>query len=208
MSGALTLLAVIVCLGAAGDAQAQTSIQASGSTGQAAPPGTEADRAQITALIKGWETAWNGHDMRAFASLFHEDGVWILWTGEVWKGRAAIEEGHAAVHKTVFRNSVQRERLEELTFVGPDAAVVRFYSTLIGDERAPDKLVRSRKILIVTKRNAAWKIGWGQNTRFADTTPDPQPIIDVHKHASCGAPTDGCLQRAAGRDGRRRAVNQ
>jgi hypothetical protein len=28
------------------------------------------------------------------------------------------------VHKTVFRNSVQRERLEELTFVGPDAAIV------------------------------------------------------------------------------------
>jgi hypothetical protein len=34
-------------------------------------------------------------------ALFHEDGVWILWTGEVWKGRTTIEEGHAAVHKTV-----------------------------------------------------------------------------------------------------------
>jgi uncharacterized protein (TIGR02246 family) len=82
-------------------------------------------------------------------------GIWILWTGEVWKGRTAIEEGHAAVHKTVFRNSVQRERLEELTFVGPDAAIVRFYSTLTGDERYSDKVVRSRKILIVTKRDGA-----------------------------------------------------
>jgi uncharacterized protein (TIGR02246 family) len=81
-----------------------------------------------------WEKAWNTHDMSAFARLFHEDGVWILWTGEVWKGRTAIEEGHAAVHKTVFRNSIQREQLEELTFVGPDAAVVRFYSTPIGDD--------------------------------------------------------------------------
>ena len=151
---------------------------------QAAPIGTGADRAQILAILNSWEKAWNGHDMRAFAGLFHEDGVWILWTGEVWKGKAAIEEGHAAVHKTVFRNSVQRERLEELTFVGPDAAVVRFYSTLIGDERAPDKLIRSRKLLIVTKRDGSWKIGWGQNTRFADTTPDPQPLIDVHEHAS------------------------
>ena len=108
----------------------------------------------------------------AFASLFHQDGIWILWTGQVWKGRTAIEDGHAAVHKTVFRNSVQRERLEELTFVGPDAAVVRFYSTLTGDERSPDKVVRSRKVLIVTRRNGVWKIGWGQNTRLADTTPD------------------------------------
>jgi hypothetical protein len=82
----------------------------------------------------------------------------------VWKGRTAIEEGHAAVHKTVFRNSVQRERLEELTFVGPDAAVVRFYSTLTGDERSPDKVIRSRKVLILTKRDGIWKVGWGQNT--------------------------------------------
>jgi hypothetical protein len=75
--------------------------------------------------------------------------------------RNSIEEGHAAVHKTVFRNSVQRERLEELTFLGPGAAVVRFYSTLTGDERNPGKVIRSRKILIVTKREGRWKVGWG-----------------------------------------------
>ena len=138
-----------------------------------APKAAEAsDREQITAILRGWEEAWNSHDMHAFAKLFHEDGVWVLWTGAVWKGRAAIEEGHAAVHKTVFRNSIQRERLEELTFVGPDAAVVRFFSTLTGDERAPDKVIRSRKVLIVTRREGNWRIGWGQNTRLADTTPD------------------------------------
>ena len=138
-----------------------------------APKAAEAsDRAQIAAILRGWEEAWNSHDMHAFAKLFHEDGVWVLWTGAVWRGRAAIEEGHAAVHKTVFRNSIQRERLEELTFVGPDAAVVRFFSTLTGDERAPDKVIRSRKVLIVTRREGNWRVGWGQNTRLADTTPD------------------------------------
>jgi uncharacterized protein (TIGR02246 family) len=137
-----------------------------------AAPSRTADRAEITTIIRRWEEAWNSHDMHAFANLFHEDGTWILWTGQVWKGREAIEEGHVAVHKTIFRNSVQRERLEELTFVGPDAAVVRFYNTLTGDERAPGKVIRSRKLLIVTKRKGLWKVGWGQNTRLADTTPD------------------------------------
>jgi uncharacterized protein (TIGR02246 family) len=132
----------------------------------------KADREQVEAIIRQWEEAWNAHDMRAFGNLFHEDGTWILWTGEVWQGRTAIEEGTAAVHKTVFRNSVQRERVEELTFVGPDAVVVRFYSTLTGDERSPGKTVRSRKFLVVTRRDGAWKVGWGQNTRLADTTPD------------------------------------
>ena len=144
------------------------------SLGQDAPRVDRAsDRKQITAILQSWEEAWNRHDMHSFGNLFHENGVWILWTGQVWKGRAAIEEGHAAVHKTVFRNSVQHERLEELTFVGPNAAVVRFYSTLTGDERSPDKVVRSRKVLIVTKQKGIWKIGWGQNTRLADSTPDP-----------------------------------
>ena len=138
--------------------------------GQDAAAGNKADRDQLTAIVDKWEKAWNSHDMTAFASLFHEDGVWILWTGEVWKGRKSIEDGHTAVHKTVFRNSIQRERLEELTFVGSDAAVIRFYSTLTGDERAPGKTIRSRKILIVTRRAGAWKVGWGQNTRLADTT--------------------------------------
>jgi len=135
---------------------------------EAAPAHGASDTEAITAILREWEDAWNRHDMRAFANLFHEDGIWVLWTGQVWKGRQAIEEGHAEVHRTVFRNSIQREQLEELTFVGPDAAVVRFYSTLTGDTRAPDKLIRSRKILIVTRRDDGWKVQWGQNTRFAE----------------------------------------
>jgi uncharacterized protein (TIGR02246 family) len=130
------------------------------------------DRAKIKAILDSWEEAWNNHDMRALANLFHEDGIWILWTGAVWKGKARIEAGMADVHKTVYRNSIQREQLEELTFVGPDAAVVRFYSTLSGDERYPDKVVRSRKFLMVTRKKGVWRVGWGQNTRLADTTPD------------------------------------
>jgi uncharacterized protein (TIGR02246 family) len=132
----------------------------------------DSDREQINTILQGVEEAWNKHDMRALANLFHEDGVWILWTGHVWTGRKAIEDGHAEVHRTVFRNSIQREQLEELTFVGPDAAVLRYCSTLTGDERAPQKLIRSRKIMVVTKRDGGWKIGWGQNTRFADNVPD------------------------------------
>ena len=145
----------------------------SGLTAQDAQPiARTADREQITALVRSWEEAWNSHDMRALANLFHDDGIWVLWTGQVWTGRRTIEEGHAAVHRTVFRNSIQRERLEELTFVGPDAAVVRFYSTLTGDERSPNEVVRSRKILMVTRREGMWRVGWGQNTRLAASTPD------------------------------------
>jgi uncharacterized protein (TIGR02246 family) len=140
-----------------------------------------ADREQISTVLAGVEDAWNRHDMHAWASLFHEDGVWTLWTGDVWTGRKAIEEGHAAVHKTIFRSSIQRERLEEMTFLGPDAALMRYCSVLTGDERAPDKVIRSRKVLVLTKRQGAWKIGWGQNTRLADSVPDSHCFVALRK---------------------------
>src|SRR5262245_52932713 len=149
--------------------------------GQQATADRAADREQISAILARWEDAWNKHDMTAFATLFHDDGVWVLWTGSVWSGRQAIQDGHAEVHRTVFRNSIQRERLEELTFVGPDAAVARFCSVLTGDERNPGTVVRSRKVLVVTRRQGAWRVGWGQNTRLADTVPDSECFESLRK---------------------------
>jgi uncharacterized protein (TIGR02246 family) len=143
--------------------------------------GPARDREQIAAILSRWEDAWNSHDMTAFASLFHEDGVWILWTGDVWTGRRAIEEGHAAVHKTVFRNSIQRELLEELTFTGPDAAIVRFCSLLTGSEQSPNVPIRSRKFIVVTRRQGVWKMSWGQNTRLRDEIPDSECFVKLRK---------------------------
>ena len=62
------------------------------------PADSAGDRDQITAIVTRWETPWNTHDMTAYASSYHDDGVWVLWTGDVWTGRRAIEDGHAAVH--------------------------------------------------------------------------------------------------------------
>jgi uncharacterized protein (TIGR02246 family) len=143
--------------------------------------GSAKDRELITAILGRWEEAWNTHDMTAFAELFHEDGVWVLWTGDVWTGRRRIEEGHAAVHKTIFRNSIQREHLEELTFVGPDAAIVRFCSVLTGSEQSPNQPIRSRKFVVVTKRQGVWKMSWGQNTRLRDDVPDSECFAKLRK---------------------------
>jgi uncharacterized protein (TIGR02246 family) len=129
------------------------------------------DQKELIALLGRWEDAWNNHDMHALAALFHEDAVWVLWTGEVWTGRKRFEDGMVEVHKTVYADSIQRERLEELAFVGPDAAVMRFHSELTGDTRYPGKTVQSRKLLVVTRRDGIWRIGWGQNTRFTERPP-------------------------------------
>ena len=43
---------------------------------------------------------------------------------------------------------------------------------LDGRRAGAERLIRSRKMLVVTRRDNGWKIGWGQNTRFVDSTPD------------------------------------
>ena len=143
--------------------------------------GSAADREQITAIVTRWETAWNTHDMAAYAALYHDDGVWVLWTGDGWTGRRAIEDGHAAVHKTIFRNSIQREHIEELTFVGPDVAILRFCSVLTGSEQSPNEPIRSRKFVVVTRREGVWKLSWGQNTRLGANVPDSECFATLRK---------------------------
>ena len=171
------ILSVTLLAACAVSVAAQSTRAAAGAQAEA----TAKDREAITVILDRWEDAWKKHDMAAFGTLFHEDGVWILWTGDVWTGRKTIEDGHAAVHKTVFRNSVQRELLEELTFVGPDAAIVRFCSVLAGDERAPNELIRSRKFLVVTRRQGVWKVSWGQNTRLASSVPDSECFATLRR---------------------------
>jgi len=153
---------------------AMTILFVSGSSATS-PVSEKSDREEITALLAALDQTWNEHDMRAHAALFHVDGIWIAWTGEVIKGRAAYEAELTPLHKTVFRNSVHKGWIEELEFVAPDVAIVRGYGTVIGNEPTPEKTHRYRNLIVMTKRDGAWKISWGQKTRFADRTPDPSP---------------------------------
>lgn len=133
------------------------------------------DRQQIMALMAELDETWNRHDMRAHAALFHEDGIWIAWTGEVLSGREAYETTLTRLHQTVFRTSVHDGRVEELKFIGPDAAVVRGYGTAIGNEPTPEVMERYRILVVLTRRDGAWKMSWGQKTRFKEGTPGPDP---------------------------------
>jgi uncharacterized protein (TIGR02246 family) len=139
------------------------------------PDARKSDREQITAFMAALDETWNKHDMHAHAALFHEDGIWIAWTGDVLKGPAAYEARLAPLHKTTFRNSVHKGRIEELTFIAPDVAVVRGFGTVVGNEPTPDKVERYRILVVMTKRDGVWKLSWGQKTRFLDSTPDPSP---------------------------------
>ena len=51
---------------------------------------------RVVALLRAVEQAWNAGDAVAYARLFAADAVYVTRSGAIWRGRPAIEEGHAA----------------------------------------------------------------------------------------------------------------
>jgi hypothetical protein len=52
---------------------------------------------------------------------------------------------------------------------------------LTGDERAPNNVIRSRKFVVVTRRQGRWKVSWGQNTRLSSSVPDSDCFVKLRK---------------------------
>jgi uncharacterized protein (TIGR02246 family) len=128
---------------------------------------TEADQAQVRKLVYDFESAWNRHDMTAFADLFHDDAEWVHWRGGLWSGKREIYEGHKAAHEAYYRTSQATVRgIEALHFLSPDVAYVRVRSDMTGDARYPGETFRYRRTMILSKRNGAWLIIKGHNTRI------------------------------------------
>jgi uncharacterized protein (TIGR02246 family) len=153
------LLAVLGCL----------SPGAKRSSDTLAPASTSDDSAAVLAVIRGFEDAWNRHDMDAFAALFHEDAAWVHWRGGYFRGRDEIKRGHLAIHQTFYKNThMQTIAVEDVTFLTPLVAVTHDRANMTGDERSPGQLLRYRKTMVITKRNGVWRISAGHNTRLHD----------------------------------------
>ena len=146
-----------------------TAGHSTGATSQQTSDHQEA-RASIMTVLKAHEENWNRHDMDAWAdAILHEDSDWVNWRGGYWHGKAAIREGHRAIHKAHYKNSrLSPQRIEDLTFITPDIALGHVRSELSGDERAPGQTFTYRKTILFTKQNAVWRIRALHNTRLLD----------------------------------------
>ena len=92
--------------------------------------GAEHDEKAIRGLIDSFIDAWNRHDAHAFWTLFAEDADFTNWRGMGAKGRSKIEEFHAPIFATIFRNSHLGYTDSEIRFIRADvAAVTRILGT-------------------------------------------------------------------------------
>jgi uncharacterized protein (TIGR02246 family) len=81
-------------------------------------------------VARGFQDAWNAHDMQALRSLFHEDAAFVNRFGRYVRGGDAIVALHAPIHATVYSDSSLQNELIDDILISDLATVVHFCSRL------------------------------------------------------------------------------
>lgn len=128
-----------------------------------------ADRKAIEAIAASFQDTWNRHDMDGLASLVAEDVDFVTVVGaRGWeKGRKEFKEGHAMVHKSMFKDSVLTVNETHVKFIRSDIAIAHVLWETKGDvvpDRKPGEPREGIFTWVVEKRGGKWLIIASQNT--------------------------------------------
>src|ERR1700733_14394340 len=129
------------------------------------------DRASSPAAITSrFQAAWNAHDMRAFAELFHPDATFVNRFATYWRGVEAIVSGHRAIHETIYRDSTLANDEPDVDVISEDAAILHFWSRLTAGAAHPagPHKVDTLILAVVTRRDGIWRIQALENVTRVD----------------------------------------
>jgi uncharacterized protein (TIGR02246 family) len=122
---------------------------------------SEASEQAIRGVIDRFVDAWNRHDAKAFAAVFAEDADFTNWRGIGASGRSKVEEFHAPMFATVFKNSHQKYTDIRVRFVRPDVAAVdvRWEMTGATDPQGNPRPDREGLLnFVMAKNDGQWQI--------------------------------------------------
>jgi uncharacterized protein (TIGR02246 family) len=131
---------------------------------RASIPGIDPDpQAAARDLYEGLIEAWNGHDARAFAALFGEEGVSIGFDGS-----QAVGDGIREHLEAVFGDHLTAPyfaKVREVRALGADAVLLRAIVGMAppgGDAVKPD--ANALHSLLAVRDGEQWRIALFQNT--------------------------------------------
>jgi uncharacterized protein (TIGR02246 family) len=132
------------------------------------------DEIAIRDLGRGFEAAWNAHDMDALALLVTEKVDFVHVRGGYLGGREIVRTYHAARHATQFRNSTHSTNGMSIRPLTPDICVVHVNWSNSGDTD-PDGTPRQPRegifTWVVRREGGRWLIDVAHNTNI-----DPQVV--------------------------------
>ena len=132
-----------------------------------APPA--ADEKAIHPLVADFMDAWNKHDAHAFAETFTEDADFTNVRGDAAHGRRAVEDFHAPIFATRFKNTHITADEVRIRFLSSDLASLDVRWEMTGAIEADGTPIAIRKGLlnwIVTRHGDRWLILMMHNQEF------------------------------------------
>ena len=121
-------------------------------------------------LATRFEAAWNNHDMKAFAALFHPDATFVNRIGQYWRGRDEVVAQHAAIHATIYKDTTISNRVQDVDMVGDSVAIVHVRSTASFGPSMPHgpREASAQFMYVATRRDGEWRIQAGHNVGVMD----------------------------------------
>lgn len=107
-----------------------------------------------------FQIAWNNHDMKAFAALFHQDATFVNRFGHYVKGVDEIIALHQPIHETIYSDSTLENELIDITPMSDDICISHFWSRLtasVAHPQGPHK-IDTLILTVLIKKNNAWYI--------------------------------------------------
>jgi uncharacterized protein (TIGR02246 family) len=117
-----------------------------------------ADRSGIVALAEAIERAWNADDVKSYARLYALNAAYVTRAGILWRGREAIERGHAAAFRNDLKGTVLKIGIKRLRFLTPKSAVAHCAIELSGGTRRDAHKVRAMTRFELRKNRTCWEI--------------------------------------------------
>jgi uncharacterized protein (TIGR02246 family) len=113
-------------------------------------------------VLDRFRQAWDAADATAFGQLFTEDATYVIWAGDVLRGRSEIEQAH----RDLFARASTTVRFDivDTRFLGTDAAVVLTAAGVGSGHVEHDKF----QTLVMTRANDDWMIAALHNTAMSD----------------------------------------
>lgn len=142
-----------------------------------AQSGQPADQQAIRDVMDRFVDAWNHHDAKAFAAVFAEDADFTNWRGIGASGRSNIEQFHAPIFATIFKNSHQKYTDIKIRFLRPDVASVDVHWELTGvlDPQGNPHADRNGLLsFVMTKDAGRWQITVMHNLDVTAFPPPPK----------------------------------
>ena len=117
-------------------------------------------------VVDAFVSAWNGHDIEAFRSLFTEDAVWVPVAESRVSGRSAIVADFEEIHTTWAITTTVIARDIAVHLLRHDTAVVLFHASYLNDGVVVSGVDRAMMMTAVLA-SGRWQIAAGQVTKEA-----------------------------------------